>query len=126
MYAFELTDFSDSSEIVPSERDVAHLRVAAHTEDKPPSISFRKLSPRALLDPEFQEIYNTTRNLPPFESETSGNIITTPEIGSPRLVEIGPGVFAVDTITNPTPSSIETDTRYGLDTLLSNPPQPHL
>jgi diphthine-ammonia ligase len=110
----------DSLETIESSGDVAYLRITAHTEETSLSSESWPSSPRPLLDNEFREIYSKTKDTPPFQPSAAEALVYALPV-PPRLVRIGPEVYATDTISTPTPSSIEADTRYCLDTLISTP-----
>jgi hypothetical protein len=99
---------------------VAYLRIIAHTEEKSPLSEPWPSFPQPLLENKFGEIYRKTKHTPRFQP-SEGDTLDYVVPDSPRLVQIGPGVYVTDTISTPMPSSIEADTRYCLDTLTSTP-----
>jgi hypothetical protein len=116
------TDRSDSSEIIDhSSGDVAYLRIAAHSDGKVAADAVLNLITPPILEDHFQDVYDGISNPTSVQRETGGNDLADDKIvGIPKLVRIGDGVYATDSIAPSITSSIEQDTRYCLDTLNCN------
>jgi len=110
---------SDSQEIVDhSTGDVAYLRTTAHTEAKP-STEMHKFSLPPLLEPEFDKIFNSIKNVPDYISDIPSehtNLSTAP-LPPARLIQIGQGVYTTNSISPTIPTSIESDIKQCLDIL---------
>jgi hypothetical protein len=92
----------DSLETIESSGDVAYLQIAAHTDEKPPLSEPWRSFPQSLLENKFREIYTKTKDTPRFQP-SEGDVLDYALPDPPRLVEIGPGVYATNTIPTPTP-----------------------
>ena len=76
------------------------------------------LATRPILEDHFQDVYDRISNLTPVQPEAGGSdAVDNGPICIPKLVQIGDGLFATDSIAPSSASSIEQDTRYCLDTL---------
>jgi len=110
---------SDSQEIVDhSTGDVAYLRTTAHTEAKP-SAEMNKFSLPPLLEPEFEKIFNFIKNVPKYVSDipSEPTNLSTASLPPSRLIQIGQGVYATNSISPTISTSIENDIKQCLDML---------
>ena len=111
-------DFSDSLQTIDhSSGDVAYVRLTAHAEEKRAADEL-KVPHRPILDAEFRNVFDAIKNIPAYPSlgacEKSDNWIVT----APKLVQIGIGVYATNTITSKLFSSVGQEISYCLDQLL--------
>lgn len=112
------TNLRDSLETIDhSSGDVAYLRITAHTEDKTATNELH-VFPRKILDTEFQSVFNMTKNTPPYQSSGVCEKSESSTLRTPKLVQIGDGVYATDTIASKTFSSVKQDISYCLDQLI--------
>ena len=113
-------DYRDSLQTIDhSSGDVAYLRITAHIENKIARGKLQNYSRRPLLDEEFQRVYETTKDIPRPLSVEKGEVGEENEcLGPPRLVEIGDGVYATDSIGVSSSSSVEADIRGCIDQLI--------
>jgi len=110
---------SDSQEIVDhSTGDVAYLRTTAHTEAKP-SAEMNKFSLPPLLEPEFEKNFNFIKNVPKYVSDipSEPTNLSTASLPPSRLIQIGQGVYATNSISPTISTSIENDIKQCLDML---------
>jgi diphthine-ammonia ligase len=120
----EVINCRESSEIVDhSSGDVAYLRLTAHTEVRPNSSALCLQAP-AILESEFQAIHDAIIKVPrvqnvEFMAPESTHIAVETK---PRIVQIGDGVFATDTIAPPATFSVRESMLYCFDTLTSKLP----
>jgi len=102
-----------------SSGDVAYLRISAHTEDRQINTPLRLLSP-PVFDPEFQTIRHKLEVLSPFPVPAGTNISIESSTSFPRLVQIGEGTYAVDSISSASDSPADIQVRHCLDKLICN------
>ena len=117
-YIIVHADFSDSSQTIDhSSGDVAYLRLTAHAEEKRATDEL-KVPFRPILDAEFRNVFDAIKKIPAYPSlgacEKSDNWIVT----ASKLVQIGVGVYATNTITSKLFSSVGQEIGCCLDQLL--------
>jgi hypothetical protein len=112
-------DRSDSSEIIDhSSGDVAYLRIAAHSEERAATNAALNLVAPPILEDHFQDVYDRISILTPVQPEAGDNdAVDDAIVCIPKLVQIGDGLYATDSIAPSSAFSIEQDTRSCLDTL---------
>lgn len=117
-YTFRVDSRDTLETIDHSTGDVAYLRITAHTDDKDSKTPLNLLPP-PVFDTEFKEVYDKVKAIPPFNipARTEMSLdVSAP----PRLVQIGEGTYAVDSISSVSDSPAEIQVRHCLDKLMCN------
>jgi hypothetical protein len=117
-FPYSYTEIRDSLQTIDhSSGDVAYLRLTGHSEGKT-LLTESRVPHRTIFDSEFQHIFDSIKDTPEYRSIGSSDGPNTLYSDNSQLIKIGRGVYATDTITTSSTSSIETDIHYCLDKLL--------